>query len=227
MAIDDIEEGGQPTPPQKTAKPQKPAKPAKPTPKPADKKAPAKKPEKKKHGFPVGFTLFVLALAIIGAGVFAVVKNIGGMRDKAIELITSLDSHYVEVAEREAALAGKETELSTRESAIESKEERLTLLERDLNAREESIETQENQKPIYRRPLDEQSLADIQALADTYAAMDPVDAASILTRLYTTEDMAGIIYYMDSDAAAAVLTEMRVDIAAAITQLLLYEADDG
>jgi flagellar motility protein MotE (MotC chaperone) len=188
------------------------------------KRAPQRRQENKKSR--AGLIAVIAAAGVVVLAVaFAVLVaaiDLFGLREGAILAVVRLDPEF-------AALETRQTELDGRESALASREADLELTQARLDSEREELELREQELysaaealiPLYRQPMSPQDLADMQALAATYQAMSPSSAADILSRLYTTDDVAAILYYMTGKATAAVLSEMEPELAAEITEVLL------
>ena len=194
-------------------------------PKKAKKEKKPKSAKKKRFGTGLIIMLSVLVFALLVTAVYVIIHfNIDGWRDKLIDTVNSLDPIYVENKIRINNLDERNREATLLEKQLQAAES-------DLQTRIEAVEQREaeaqtgvvTRTPIYRPPISDELLTDLQNLAKTYAAMEPATAAVILATLYDLEDMAAIIYYMRPAAAAEILTEMDVRLAAQITEELLSQ----
>jgi flagellar motility protein MotE (MotC chaperone) len=163
----------------------------------------------------------VVALAVAFAVLVAAV-DLFGLREGAILAVVGLDPEFVALETRQTELDGRESAITSREADLELAQARLNTELKELELREQELYSAAGALvPLYRQPMSPQDLADMQALAATYQAMSPSSAADILSRLYTTDDVAAILYYMTGKATAAVLSEMEPELAAEITEVLL------
>lgn len=197
---------------------------------PKSKKDAAKKPapvngKKKKSGGGMFLLFFIVLLILAVAGGYVLIHyNISGARDKLIDMVSSLDPAYVTYQNRLVEQETKQKELDEREAAVLTEEQRLAELKTSLDKQEaELVDQQATKVPIYRQPTSDQDVEDMKSLAKIYANMEAATAATILASLYTTEDMAAILYFMAEKSAAPILAEMRTSLAADITDLLLKD----
>jgi flagellar motility protein MotE (MotC chaperone) len=187
----------------------------------------APKKKKKKKRAPLFIFLGIL-IALIAAFVFLVAQfNVFGFRDKVFDFLYTLNPTYETVLQYEATIRERESNANARIEEIEVVEaqqaEQAAALDRrrvELDEREAAIKAQRD-LPVYRRPLDDQALADMVAISAVYANMDPTEAASVMSKLFTVEDMAAVIYYMDAEKAALIMEQMEDSVAAGITDKLL------
>jgi flagellar motility protein MotE (MotC chaperone) len=171
----------------------------------------------------------LLLAAAVSAFVFVVIEfDQWGFRTAVIEFVNSFDPEYVDLTEREAELAGGVAELETRRLDAAAEDERLEALRLELERREALLEAKEEQgaqesanAPGYWLGLSPQEIEDMESLAKTYAAMDPVAAAEIMAELYTSNDAAAILYHMAEKSAGPILEAMDRQLAAAVTEALL------
>jgi len=204
------------------------------------------KKKKKKSG--IKLILILVPVVLVVAFVVLLIMNLFGVRDwvggvltdpltKAIVWLnpefTSIeerlqargDARKAELDEREADIASRTSVLNERDLANESREQQLNRLSDALDRREQNIEDREEafspEVPYFRRPLTEDEIADLQALARSYASMDSESAAEIMAELYSLEDAATILYYMADRYAGAILAAMNPELAARITEVLL------
>ena len=187
-----------------------------------EKKAAKSKPKKKKGGL-IGL-VFLIILTIIATAFlyFSIQFNWGGVRDKLIETVNSLDPEYVIYTEKIEDLNKREQQILLLEKKLEAEELKLSQKKTDLDKQEANIKEQEIVRlPIYRRILNDEDLQDMKSLSKIYAQMAPGTAAGILTTLYDIDDRAAIIYFMSEASAAAIMQEMEVRDAAEITDALL------
>jgi flagellar motility protein MotE (MotC chaperone) len=187
----------------------------------------AETPLKKKKRVPLLILVGVL-IALIAAFVFLVAQfNLLGFRDKVFDVLYKLNPTYETVLQYEATIRQRETDVNARIAEIEVVEaqqtEQAAALDRrrvELDDMEAGIK-QQRDLPVYRRPLDDQALADMVAISAVYANMEPTEAAAVISRLFTIEDMAAVIYYMDAEKAALIMEKMEASVAAGITDKLL------
>ena len=193
-------------------------------PMPVDNAEDSVKKPKKRGGI---IKLIILIVFIIAAAAFLFLSirfDIGGVRTKMIEAVNLLDPNYAQRVEILETLEQREAELIEREENAVQEEQRLAELEEELFLfQDELYSDQADRIPIYRRRMNEKDLADMVSISLTYAKMDPVAAAEIMSSLETVEDMAAVIYYMNESNAAAIMSEMDSSIAAEITVLLLRD----
>ncbi|MDR0936523.1 MAG: hypothetical protein LBM98_07590 [Oscillospiraceae bacterium] len=196
-----------------------------------DGKAPENK--KKSHVLPL---ILIIIVLLAGVGVFGYIEYTTdqpmNLRSKAFGAIYKLDPAYSSVTkftetlnEREAEIAKREAELDAKEKAFDEKSEAdkaaLDLRTEAVAKREDDIASGKG-IPIYlQEKPDKATLAAMQNLGDTYAAMDPTEAARIIQRLYSTTDMAAILNYMPAENSAAVLEKMETSVAASVTDAMM------
>ena len=199
---------------------------------------PIKKKKSKKPFIILGLVL--LALIAIAAFVYALIQIENfPPRDTILNAAYKLDPRYESFEARVAEVEERESNVATREAAVKAKEdsvaeaeartrklaednaaeaeERFRQREEELDKRERSL------TPIWRLPLSERDLLDMQSLAKTYAQMDPEQAAEILAELDGAGDIAAILYHMAERSAASILAAMSTELAAEITDILLYK----
>ena len=137
------------------------------------------------------------------------------LRRKNEERVEELDGRAVELDTREE-------EVTMREEAANTREIQLNRRHEALNRREAAIGQREDQAiPMFRRALTEEELADVQALSRLYSQMSPETAAEILAGLEDNMDIASILYHMNERNAATIIAAMEVELAVAITEILL------
>lgn len=181
------------------------------------KNAPKKK-RKRKKGKLILVCAIILLLTLAAGFVFVVLQfNPFEMRTAVFGFIHNLDPDYKAVYLLEASVTERETALNTREATLDSLQETLSKREADIVAAESST------TPVYRPPVNEDDVIYMQNIGKIYAAMEPGNAANIMVKLYSVEDMAAIIYYMKQSSAAAILELMEPSVAAQITDKLLHE----
>ncbi|MDR3311067.1 MAG: hypothetical protein LBS90_06935 [Oscillospiraceae bacterium] len=181
----------------------------------------------------------VLVVLLLGAagtvGYFGLTQNLFKLRDKTHDLAVSVAYKLdPETADKAETLNKREAELDLRQAQLDAYAEKLAKDESnyadkltELEKWEQEIKNAESSlRPIFRPPLNEQSVKDMQSVSKTYAAMSPEEAANILTivmRVRGTDYTAAVIYYMKEASAAAILAEMSPSDAATITAVLLEE----
>jgi hypothetical protein len=194
-----------------------------------------KTPEKKKKGHTLPIVLIIIVL-LAGVGVFGYIEYTTdqpmNLRSKAFGAIYKLDPAYSSVTkftetlnEREAEIVKREEELDAKEKAYDEKSEAdkaaLDLRTEAVAQREADIASNKG-VPIYLQDKpDKAALAAMQNLGNTYAAMDPAEAARIIQRLYSTTDMAAILNYMPAENSAAILEKMETSVAASVTDAIM------
>jgi flagellar motility protein MotE (MotC chaperone) len=180
------------------------------------------KPRKKRKGFIIVFIL-VFLFVIIGGAVLMFIYDFFSIQGIVFEFLHNLDPDYAQnVTIKERNNVQKEAELEAFEEELNARQTGLDIRQRELDEAEASLESaQGNINPIYWPPVNEEDIQFMEDISTTFAAMEPVNAADIMVRLYDVEDMAAIIYYMDEDAAGAILESMSAVTAAQITNALL------
>lgn len=190
-----------------------------------------KKPVKKKGGKKVVLIL-ILFLMLLAIGLtFAVFRfDLFGIRAGFFEFAHNLDPEYRATAIREAQLDEQQTALDElqatldeRQDSLDTRQQQLDEAEKALKNAQENLKTEQIRTPIYRPPVNDEDVAYMKNIGSIYSSMDPENAADILARLYTIEDMAAILYYMPQSNAAAIMELMDHDIAAEITDRLLND----
>ena len=198
------------------------------------------------------FKILIVAIPILLVGGFVfeeIYWNMLGVRDwtcnALISAVSWLDPSTAsvrrtqwlrgkELDEREAELAARDeeqktesaarkAELDEREDSLLLREEEVELFSSSLDKREQDMVSMEVSKtPVYRRELEEEELAELEALSATFAAMTPDAAAEILMRMYNVGDVAAIIYFMPEKKAADIMASMDPAYAANLTQELMF-----
>ncbi|MCL1829498.1 MAG: hypothetical protein FWG32_08420 [Oscillospiraceae bacterium] len=179
--------------------------------------------KKRKSRFPLIAILIVIVLVVGFAGA-VFYFDFFNVRTDFYEFLHSVDPDYKGVTDRETALAALAVNLTDREEQVLADEERLSSKDTALNEREAIIAAREKELgrwPIYRPPVNADDVSYVQNIGVIYAEMEPAAAAEIMIRLYSTEDMAAIIYYMEPPNAAAIMECMPPDEAAMISNSLL------
>ncbi|MDR1117661.1 MAG: hypothetical protein LBL09_05380 [Oscillospiraceae bacterium] len=179
--------------------------------------------KKKKQGGIAGLiVILILIMAAVGFLVLSVNLNLGGVRDKLIDIVCSFDPEYQDYKLLVRSVNSQQEKLVERENKAEKEEERLAALKKELEDWRTELDSKDYRRtPIYRRLLNQTDIDDMKSLSKTYSLMAPADAAERLAELYEVEDMAAIIYYMSEAGAAAILSAMDAGLAADITQALL------
>lgn len=179
--------------------------------------------KKKGKAFKIAVSVFLI-LAVAGFLVISLMYNLFSVRDSLLKTAYSMDPDFVAAGQLRDQLAQKETELADRESKVSAEEQRLAELKKKLDERKKELDQRERESiPIYRRPMTEDELGDMKSIGKIYAEMQPEDAAAILISLYSTEDMAAVLYHMSEKSSAAILSAMDTTVAAEITDMLLHE----
>ena len=215
-----------------------------------EKEPKAPKGERKKLGKLKLILIIVLAVLIIAAACGAVIYlNLfgvgdivfGTISDWLLSLIVWVDPNFSSVDEELRSISdAREEDLNAREEGLNKRqndfEEELTKREEDANNREKQLDrreaavekrAQEVEKtwdmttPLFRRVLTDEELSDLNSLSRSYSQMAPETAAEILVELYDPMDAATILYYMTERNAAAILSEMEVENAVVVTEILL------
>ena len=170
--------------------------------------------------------VLILLVLVIAAAVFLYASlrfNLGGVRHKLIERVNTLDPEYVALMHTERMVAGRERQVSLAEEEILRKQQTLDDRTFMLDEREAALRREEAARtPVMRAQLTESQIDEMRVLGRIYDNMDAKTAAGILAELYTTQDIAAILYYMNRAKAADVLASFDVRLAAAITEVLLY-----
>jgi len=175
--------------------------------------------------------LILILVILIGTFVFLEINfELVGIRRMIVNAALSLDPESAILEERTAELEQFETELNRREDELDQRESSADSREAQLDRRRAQLDALEDELrekelrliPIYRQPMTDEELADMLSLSRTYSMMSPETSAEILSELYDLEDITAILYFMTERNAAAILSEMEVDLAARITLVLLY-----
>ena len=179
------------------------------------------KDKKKKSKLPVVIFVFILLLlvAFLTAHFYL---DLFGWKESMFDTMHNLDPKYSEFIDREAALTSKEASIEQREIALVDKETSLSTREQQLTQREKELaQTEKSRVPVYRPPINDSDREYMESIAKIYASMEPENAASVMVNLYSTEDMAAIIYFMSTSKAAAILECLTPALAAQITDQLI------
>ena len=183
-----------------------------------------KRAGKKRRSASLIVGILIIIVLFIGFAFTVFYFDFFNVRTGFFAFLHGIDPDYRGMTEREAAIAEKTLELSNREQGITAEEDRLKAVESGLSERETAVIQREQIKtPIYRPPVNDEDVVYMKSIGKIYASMDPVAAADIMVRLYSTEDMAAVIYYMTQPEAAAILERMPANTAADITDRLLHE----
>lgn len=127
-----------------------------------------------------------------------------------------LDEREQDIIKREMELEGRITEATDREKQLDSRSKSLDRREANLNT------TEVGDVPLYLRVWTDEELTAMQSISRTYSNMTPSVAAVILAELHEPDDAAMIIYHMSERGAAAIMEVMDSDLAARLTEILLY-----
>ena len=213
---------------------------------------PEKQKDKEGAGSNLLFKILVIAIPILLVGGFVfeeIYWNMLGVRDWTCDALISavswldpstasvrrtqwlrgkeLDEREAEIAardeEQKSESAARKAELDEREDSLMIREEEVEIYSSSLDKREQEMVSMEVSKtPVYRRELEEEELAEMEALSATFAAMTPDAAAEILMRMYNVGDVAAIIYFMPEKKAADIMASMDPAYAANLTQELMF-----
>ena len=152
------------------------------------------------------------------------------LNTKSNNFIAQLDIREKQLDNRETGIAQKEAELNERKQSLDTLESQLGRRGLALDKREEQINQLSKPKqpdnstvPLYYREMTEDELAEMQSLSRTYAQMEPATAAGILAKLKDEKHIAALLYYMSERKASAILAVMETELAARITEILLYK----
>lgn len=130
-------------------------------------------------------------------------------------------------SEAELSLEQRETALNKRLKELDEREKSLNLAEEVLSKERKTLENEKAAAAAVKTfeeiksELSEQKLEEIKKVALIYSTMDTAAAATVITKVYNTEDIAAIIYYMKPDAAALLLAKLDTALAANVTKMLL------
>lgn len=175
----------------------------------------AGKPKKKKKGKALRIIIILLllaAIATIALWYLRIIPDPTGFwaRKSLDEYQTQLDQQQTELDQKQAELDQREVDLNARETSISAQESTAT---GTTSASSDNFET-------ILGKLSTEKITELQKLASIYTKMDAAAAASIMTGMYSNQDIALIIYYMKADAAALVLANMSTTLAATITAMV-------
>lgn len=195
--------------------------------------------EGKRRGFPKILLLIAFVLALLLAAFVFYYFNILGVRstvlDAANRAVAYLDPEYRDsnelLAERENMLNEQENSFAARENDLKQREEALALSSADVDkrlaavaAREKSFKEQQlASTPLYLKELPEEKIAELKKLGKIYSTMEPEAAAQAISLLNGVQAMVEVLFYMNEDAAAALLAVLEPEIAAQITAEMLRE----
>lgn len=186
--------------------------------------ADGKKKKRKKSKVAPFLILFFVILALLTVTYVTFYFNFWNVRTTVFTFVHGLDPDYRAIELREQELEVWEEKLEALNSQSITERNELASLEAQLKEKEAYLANQEaSRKPIYRPPVNEEDALYMQGIGKIYSSMEPENAAEIMTRLYTIQDMAAIIYYMSQASAGAIMECMDPDTAAAITDRLLNE----
>ncbi|MDR0906226.1 MAG: hypothetical protein LBN00_08660 [Oscillospiraceae bacterium] len=190
-----------------------------------------KKPKKgkaenaqKKHGHLFALLIpLIIGVVVIVAFVFLSIQfDVFGTRTIFINWACSLDPEYGDLFDRVSEIEYQITDIEDREAEIDYQWELLAEEREELALWEQDIYAEINGRtPLWRNPMSDQDLADMKNLAKIYGSMAAADAADIMAQLYSTDEMAAILYYMPTKKAANVLTAMDHDLSASVTEILM------
>ena len=182
----------------------------------------AKSGKKKKRKLPLLIIIFVLVLLIAAFLTAHLYFDFFGWKAPMFEIMHHLDPEYTELTDRESTLTDRETNAEQRELALAERESSLTTRELQLGQREANLAQSEKARvPVYRPPINDSDREYMESISKIYAGMEPANAASIMVKLYSVEDMAAIIYFMSTSKAAAILENVAPELAAQITDQLI------
>ncbi len=185
-------------------------------------KAPVKKGGSKKKAF-IAIIIVLLVATAIALSVMVVTKNLLGGRDVIISFLTSMDSSYETLEDRDAALKAYEAELVSKEESVAKKESALAEKETELGKKAEALERDKinSSFELYIASLSEERITQFKQLGTIYSNMEAEPAAAALSQVGDPIDMAIVIYYMKPEFSAGVLNCMDAKLAAQITESLL------
>ena len=169
--------------------------------------------------------LLLVAFVVYSLDLFAWRSN---LYQSAATALASLDPDYrpyiERLAEQESALNARELELQQREEAVAADGNLLDKRAAALDARERRLnERQINPTPLFRREISEEKLMELKNLGKIYSGMETEAAAQALALLNRPMEMAEVLFYMDKNAAAALLSALEPELTAQITSEMLRE----
>lgn len=185
--------------------------------------------EKKKKPVLRAIIIISMVLMLIIASLVAlyVSGNFSSIFDKAIsavgltDVLKSGDSESSSIREQQAALEQRTADLDAREEELNALQEKLDKQTAELDGTlTETATTSESFEDI-RAGFSEEKLTELKQVGVIYSKMDAAAAAEIMTRIYDTQQLAVIIYYMQPAASAALLAELDAGLAADVTQMLM------
>lgn len=186
------------------------------------KKKAQKKANKKRRKLPLLIFLILMILLVAAFLFLHFYYDMFEWKAPMYDLMHHLDPDFVELVDREAAIAPREAALDQREAELDEREVSLNLWQMELQSREEELKQSEKlRKPVYRPPINDTDKEYMTGIAKIYAGMEPQNAAEVMVNLYSVEDMAAIVYFMSSAKAAAILECVNPELAAQITDQLL------
>lgn len=183
----------------------------------------------------VKLLIIICAVLILIGGVVAILyRDEFGARTTVITLVNRLDPEFVELERRIInfnidsreiieTLEQRERELDQWESELELANSTLVLNRNDLADREHNLRMREEMlHPILIR-IEEN--AHIYSLARVYAHMAPLAAAQRLSEIEDRYYAATILFVMEETSKALVLAQMDPDLAARLTEILMFMSD--
>ncbi len=177
---------------------------------------------KKKKKSPVKKIIIIAALLLVLGGAGTAAYFFGYLDPVLLKVGIKKSEAVASLEQREANLEKRRRELDEREKSLNMAEDVLgkerKKLESDKAAAAAAVvETFEEIKSN----LSEQKLEEIKKVALIYSTMDTSAAATVITKVYNTDDIAAIIFYMKPEAAAQLLAKLDTGLAANITKMLL------
>lgn len=181
------------------------------------------KKKRKNSKLKIFLVLLILFLALASA-VFIIMKfDFFGARAAFFQFVHNLDPEYQALSDMRQSLEEWEGNLTQIQEDLYARDQALDDMETGLLAREKELAEQEaGSNPVYRPPVNDEDVAYMKNIGKIYAEMEPKNAADIMAKLYSVEDMAAIIYYMPQTGAASILELMDAKVAAQITDKLLH-----
>jgi len=215
--------GDLPEPPGKAAKTSKPVR------RKASKSSaePKAKPQSAAGGFGKGLIVGLLILVLVVGGALPVLYfNVGGLATRAIGLL-QLDKQLADIQqERTYELDRRTSEIDDREAELE---EGKRTLARELDALDKrELEVSERETALAQQDAKVSGeAADIQGVIAIYEAMDPAQAAAVLSALDDDKMLVVILKNMTQSRVSQIMGKLDAGTAAKMLSLLASGTVDG
>ena len=181
--------------------------------------------EPKKRKRIIRLVVLLLLIFFVAGFLFASVRyDLFSVRTKFIAMVNRMNPEHVAVEAAQQQLLLDRQQLELDQIKLKNDRENLDARESLLTMREEQVETAEIARtPIHRRLITDAKREELERLGKIYNSMEAETAAGIITELYGVVDMATLLYFMNQPKAAAVLTYMDPQLAADITEELMWD----